>query len=71
MATEPTTVREGRAGFDNSLGEVWVSVDRRIQAIRTERPLTEHVAVVEPALLVISSLLAQFRGPPQGAVWRH
>jgi transposase len=36
-------------------------IDRRIDAIKSELPLTSDVAVIEPALLVVSALLPQLR----------
>jgi transposase len=36
-------------------------IDRRIDAIRTEKPLTSDAAVVEPARLVVAALLPQLR----------
>jgi transposase len=36
-------------------------IDARIEAIRTERPLTSDVAVIEPASLMVAALLPQLR----------
>lgn len=36
-------------------------IDRRLDAIRSEKPLTSDAAVIEPALLVVAALLPQLR----------
>jgi transposase len=41
-------------------------IDRRIDAIRAERPLTTDVAVIEPALAVVTTLVPQLRALTAG-----
>jgi len=42
------------------------TIDRRIEAIRTERPLTSDPATIEPALAIVATLLPQLRALSAG-----
>jgi len=42
------------------------AIERRINAIQTERPLTTDVAVIQPALAVVATLLPQLRALSAG-----
>jgi len=41
-------------------------IDRRVEAIRTERPLTSDAAVIEPSRLLVEALLPQLRAVSAG-----
>jgi transposase len=41
-------------------------IDRRIEAIRSERPLTSDAAIIEPARLLVEALLPQLRAVSAG-----
>jgi hypothetical protein len=42
------------------------AIDRRVEAIRSERPLTSDAAVIEPARLLVEALLPQLRAVSAG-----
>jgi transposase len=44
------------------------TIDRRIDAIRTERPLTSDPAIIEPAIAVVATLIPQLRALSAGIV---
>ena len=43
-------------------------IDRRVEAIKSERPLTSDAAVIEPARLLVEALLPQLRAVSAGIV---